>query len=125
MKHLISMSIKLAAVKHAEIASIVVGIDDLWCASSDASTPDDKFPYWLYTDSTLRYVGHLFNWRAIEQAFRRIKIGLGWSMRNREDGFADYEPAMQLARINQRKSFAQILLNTPGESTIDSRTRRS
>jgi len=79
---------------HTHAGSLVVVIDDPWCARSSAPAPDDVFPYWLYGYSTLRYMRHLLNWKAVELAGRRIKIGLGWGTRNREDGFDDYERAL-------------------------------
>lgn len=76
---------------HAEVGALVIVIDDPWCAHDTAPAPDDIFPYWLYGDSTLRYTGHLFTWRAFDLAFRRIGIGLGHRKRERPDGFSDYE----------------------------------
>ncbi|HLZ01320.1 MAG TPA: hypothetical protein VKR55_04115 [Bradyrhizobium sp.] len=76
---------------HAHVGALVVVIDDPWCASSAAPSADDRFPYWLYGDSTLTYARHLFSWSALDRVFQRIAIGLGQRKRFAEDGFWSYE----------------------------------
>ncbi|MGJ4887730.1 hypothetical protein [Bradyrhizobium sp. HKCCYLR20261] len=76
---------------HAKPRALVVVIDDPWCAHQDAIAANDTFPYWLYDGSALRYTAHLFNWRAIDLAIRRIKIWRGLRAPERPDGYSDYE----------------------------------
>lgn len=76
---------------HRDVGALVIVIDDPWCAPSSAPDPTDQFPYWLYGNSTLVYVGHLFTWSALDRLFQRIQIGLGSRRRAREDGFWSYE----------------------------------
>lgn len=76
---------------HAEVGAFVIVIDDPWCAHETRADPNDVFPYWLYEDSRLRYVGHLFTWRSIDLAARRISIALGHRNPEPMDGYNDYE----------------------------------
>jgi hypothetical protein len=77
--------------RHSDVGALVIVIDDAWCAQSSAPDPTDQFPYWLYGNNTLVYVGHLFTWSTLDRLFQRIQIGLGVRRRDREDGFWSYE----------------------------------
>jgi hypothetical protein len=76
---------------HPHIGALVVVTDDIWCGHYPAPLPANRFPFWLYRGSKLDYAGHLFSWRALDHAFQRIAIGLGWRERMEPDGFWSYE----------------------------------
>ncbi|MGY4503355.1 hypothetical protein ACVWYH_007312 [Bradyrhizobium sp. GM24.11] len=76
---------------HKHVAALVIVIDDPWCVHDLGEPSLNKFPFWLYDDSTLKYLAHLYNWPSIERAFQRIGIGLGLKDRTDPTGFWNYE----------------------------------
>ena len=76
---------------HRQVGALVIVIDDPWCTRDLAALPATTFPFWLYGGDTLNYAGHFFTWRALDRAFQRIAIGLGWRKRMGPDGFWSYE----------------------------------
>jgi hypothetical protein len=76
---------------HPRVGGLVFVLDDLWCNGTLAPMPKSAFPFWLYGESRLAYVGHLFTWRALDRVFQRISIGLGRREPINPDGFWSYE----------------------------------
>src|SRR3954467_3745309 len=77
--------------KHAKVGALVIVTDSGWC-SRDATLPQQHpFPYWLYGESNLDFLGRLFSARALTLTWRRILVGLGLRERSAPDGFWDYE----------------------------------
>lgn len=76
---------------HAKIRALVVAIDQPWCSNVLLPSPKDPFPYWLYRDGALRYLGHLFTWAALDRSFQRLALGRGAPRTVRADGYWNYE----------------------------------
>jgi hypothetical protein len=76
---------------HPRIGALVFVLDDLWCSTSLPPLPRSAFPFWLYGESALAYLDHLFTWKALDRAFQRIDIGLGRRAPMNADGFWSYE----------------------------------
>lgn len=70
---------------HQRVGALVVVADPFWCVHAETEPPR-PFPYWLYGKSSLAYAAHLFSWPALEHAFQRLSIGLGWRKRNNPTG---------------------------------------
>jgi hypothetical protein len=75
---------------HPRVGALVIVIDPPWC-THDLAPSRNSFPFWLYSGSTLEYVGRLFSWSAIDRLVQRISIGLGTRTRMNPDGFWSYE----------------------------------
>ncbi|CAN7750619.1 hypothetical protein LJR220_002337 [Bradyrhizobium sp. LjRoot220] len=76
---------------HQRPGALVIVTDPLWCVHQRVDDPNDRFPYWLYDDSSLAYAVRLLSWPAIQRASRRISIGLGWRKRDEPNGYFSYE----------------------------------
>ena len=77
--------------KHAKAGALVVVTDSGWCSRDPALPQQHPFPYWLYGESDLDFLGRLFSSRALTLTWRRILVGLGVRERSAPDGFWDYE----------------------------------
>jgi hypothetical protein len=76
---------------HQHIGALVIVADPPWCTHDPAPPLKNPFPFWLYGESSLAYVGRLFSWRAINHAYQRIMVGRGLQKRTAPDGFFNYE----------------------------------
>ena len=77
--------------RHRHIGAVVIVVDAPWCTHDSSMPMVNPFPFWLYGDNTLAYVGQLFSWRGIDHAFQRVMIALGKKKRYLLDGFSSYE----------------------------------
>ncbi|WP_236841873.1 hypothetical protein [Bosea sp. PAMC 26642] len=72
--------------------ALVIGIDDFWCDADPALPAALPFPYWLYAEGTLEYLGRLMRFDVIEEFLRRFTFITGKRpVRARPDGYWDYE----------------------------------
>jgi hypothetical protein len=69
---------------HRHVGALVIVTDPGWCVH-DQRAPG-PFPYWIYGESSFTYAVHLMSSDAVEHAFRRLSIGLGWSKRSDPTG---------------------------------------
>ncbi|QOG17562.1 MULTISPECIES: hypothetical protein [Bradyrhizobium] len=76
---------------HQTIRALVFSIDQPWCSQAVLPLSKDPFPYWLYEGGTLRQLGHLFTWAALDRSFQRIAIARGARQPVRADGYWNYE----------------------------------
>jgi hypothetical protein len=76
---------------HEQAGALVIAADPGWCVHAQPKEEGAPFPYWLYDRSVVTYAVRLMSWQAIEQAFQRLSIGLGWRQRMHPDGFVSYE----------------------------------
>jgi hypothetical protein len=76
---------------HPQISALVIVTDTAWCQRDPALRLQNPFPFWLYGDSTLDYVGRLFSSRALGRTWRRVLIAFGVRRRSAADGYWDYE----------------------------------
>jgi hypothetical protein len=77
--------------QHRKIGALVIVTDESWCARDSALPQQHPFPYWLYEEGNLDFLGRLFSSRALSLTWRRILVGLGLRARTAPDGYWDYE----------------------------------
>jgi hypothetical protein len=77
--------------RHPKIGALVIVTDESWCSRDAALPPQHPFPYWLYEEGNLDFLGRLFSSRALSLTWRRILVGLGLRQRTAPDGYWDYE----------------------------------
>jgi hypothetical protein len=76
---------------HSRMGALVFVTDTTWCQRDATSPLKHPFPFWLYGESDLDFLGRLFSSRALTLTWRRILVGLGYRQRSAADGFWDYE----------------------------------
>jgi hypothetical protein len=76
---------------HPHIGALAFVTDSTWCTGNPALPITHPFPFWLYSDSHIEYLSHLFSSRALGRSLRRIRLGLGSRSRSAPDGYWDYE----------------------------------
>ena len=76
---------------HQRVGALVFVTDPYWCVHQRVEYPNDRFPYWLYDNSSLPYLARLLSFPAIERVSQRISIGMGWRKPRVPDGFFSYE----------------------------------
>ena len=86
---------------HKEVGALVISADPGWCVHVRPTEQGVPFPYWLYDKSVVTYAVRLISWQAIEQAFQRLSIGLGWRQRMNPDGFVSYEDIWPPGRFKE------------------------
>jgi hypothetical protein len=77
--------------QHAKLGALVIVTDESWCQRDPALPMRHPFPFWLYGESTLDYVGRLFSTRALRLTLRRLMVAAGLRPRSAPDGYWDYE----------------------------------
>jgi hypothetical protein len=87
---------------HARVGALVIVTDPYWCAHDRVESPPGAFPYWLYGKSSLAYAARLISWPAIEHAFQRLSIGLGWRERRDPTGAFNYEDVWPSGEFHAR-----------------------
>lgn len=119
------------ARQHREVGALVVVTDASWCQRDPALPMQHPFPFWLYGESNLDYIGRLFSTRALRLGLRRVMVGLGLRPRSAPDGFWDYEkegPA-ELAPViashdDGGPAPAQVSENFPAVALLDGAIRK-
>jgi hypothetical protein len=76
---------------HPRPGALVIVTDASWCQRDPALPLQHPFPFWLYGDSTLDYIGHLFSTRGLRLTVRRLAVAAGLRPRSAPDGYWDYE----------------------------------
>ena len=76
---------------HPRPNALVIVTDTAWCTDDPELRMINPFPFWLYSDNDLEYLGRLFSSRALGRAVRRIELGLGMRTPSAADGYWDYE----------------------------------
>jgi hypothetical protein len=76
---------------HPKPGALVFVTDSAWCVRDPALPQQHPFPYWLYGESDLEFLGRLFSSRALTLTWRRILVGLGLRQQTAPDGFWNYE----------------------------------
>ncbi len=76
---------------HPHPGALVIVTDASWCQRDPALAMRHPFPFWLYGNSDLDYIGKLFSSRALRLTWRRILVAAGLRPRSAPDGFWDYE----------------------------------
>ena len=68
--------------QHPRIGALVVTADESWCARDPALPMQHPFPFWLYGESKLDFLGRLFSTRALRLAWQRLLVGAGLRQRS-------------------------------------------
>ena len=76
---------------HARADALVIVTDPVWCTDDPALPIFNPFPFWLYSDSPIEYLGQLFSARALGRLVRRVELGLGLRTPSAPDGYWNYE----------------------------------
>lgn len=76
---------------HQSPGALVITADASWCARDPALPLQHPFPFWLYGESKLDYIGKLFSSRALRLAWQRVLVAAGLRQRSAPDGYWDYE----------------------------------
>jgi hypothetical protein len=76
---------------HPRIGALVLVADESWCNADPALPIANPFPFWLYADSTLEYLGNIFGARTLDRVIRQLQIRIGLRSRSDPAGYADYE----------------------------------
>ena len=76
---------------HARADALVIVTDSVWCTDDPALPIFNPFPFWLYSDSPIEYLGQLFSSRALGRLVRRVELGLGLRTPSAPDGYWNYE----------------------------------
>jgi hypothetical protein len=76
---------------HPRPDALVIVTDTAWCTDDSDLRVLNPFPFWLYSDSDLEYLGRLFSSRALDRTVRRVQLGLGLRAPSAPDGYWDYE----------------------------------
>jgi hypothetical protein len=76
---------------HPHIGALVIVSDAAWCTHDPSLPLQHAFPFWLYGESTLRYLGQLFSSHALGRTWRRVLVVAGLRKRSAPDGYWDYE----------------------------------
>ena len=76
---------------HARADALVIVTDPVWCTDDPALPIFNPFPFWLYSDSPIEYLGQLFSSRALGRLVRRVELGLGLRSPSAPDGYWNYE----------------------------------
>jgi hypothetical protein len=76
---------------HPRPGALVITADASWCVRDPALPLQHPFPFWLYGESNLDFIGKLFSSRALRLTGQRLLIGLGLRQRSAPDGYWDYE----------------------------------
>ena len=77
--------------RHAKVGALVIVTDAAWCSHDPAQPLQHPFPFWLYGESDLDFLGRLFSSRALSLTWRRVLLGLGLRQRSAPDGYWNYE----------------------------------
>jgi hypothetical protein len=73
------------------VGALVIVTDEAWCQRDPKLPTVHPFPFWLYGESLLDYIGRLFSSRAMSHTWRRLLLAAGLRQRSAPDGFWDYE----------------------------------
>jgi hypothetical protein len=76
---------------HADVGAMVLAIDERWCVTDPALPIRTPFPFWLYSDSNLVYLGNVLSARSLRDAIRRVAASFGSPPSVDPSGYADYE----------------------------------
>jgi hypothetical protein len=76
---------------HADIGAMVLALDERWCVTDPALPIRTPFPFWLYSDSNLVYLGNAFSTRSLRDSIRRVAAAFGSPPPVDPAGYADYE----------------------------------
>lgn len=76
------------------VRTVIIGMDGAWCDSPRIFGPAGEtypFPAWLYAEKPWSYLVHMFSYKSLEAAIRRLEVVSGRMPAARPDGYNDYE----------------------------------
>jgi hypothetical protein len=100
-----------------EMRGLVFGIDSTWCNASGRLALTNPFPFWLYSQSDLDYLGNMMRLAAARAAIQKAKLLLGYAPAARADGYDDYDTGRtwDAAAARQRLSQAAVDATVPDQ----------
>jgi hypothetical protein len=98
---------------HPRPDALVIVTDTAWCTDDPELRLLNPFPFWLYSDNDLEYLGRLFSSRALDRTVRRVQLALGLRTPSAPDGYWDYE---QLGHAEYRPAPSPV---APPEAAMD------
>ncbi len=118
--------------QHPRIGALVITADESWCARGAALPMQHPFPFWLYGESNLDFLGKLFSTRALRLSWQRLLVGTGLRQRSAADGYWDYEkegpgefaPAI-VPRHDGGPAPANVSENFPGVALLGARDQEA
>jgi hypothetical protein len=85
------MTMRWFARHHPRISALVIVTDEAWCTHDPSFPIFNPFPFWLYSDGMLEYLGGVFQRQALDRASRRVLLALGMRSPTEPTGYVDYE----------------------------------
>jgi hypothetical protein len=76
---------------HADIAAMVLALDERWCVTDPALPLRTPFPFWLYSDNDFVYLANALSTRSLRDSIRRVGAAFGSPTFVDPAGYADYE----------------------------------
>lgn len=100
-----------------EMRGLVLGIDSTWCSANGRLELTNPFPFWLYGESDLDYLGHMMRLATARATIQKGKLMLGYAPAARADGYDDYEAgrAWDPEAAHQRLSQAGVDAMVPDQ----------
>jgi hypothetical protein len=100
-----------------EMHGLVFGIDSTWCSANGRLALTNPFPFWLYSESALDYLGNMMRLAAARAAIEKTKLLLGYAPAARVDGYDDYERgrAWDIEAAHRRLSQAAVDATVPDQ----------
>ena len=78
---------------HPGARTVIVGLDNVWCAEAPQRTTDRPFPEWMYRRSHWGGYGELMNLYAVQEAASQLWVMLGFKRsRYGLDGYTSFVP---------------------------------
>lgn len=95
-------------------AVLAIGTDIFWCHGPDkAFSTVNPFPFWLYEQDTLAYLGGLVRFNVLQEGVRRVQYAIGQRDRARPDGYWDYDPIYESQGFETEEKRAVLMQYKP------------
>jgi hypothetical protein len=104
---------------HADIAAMVLALDERWCVTDPALPVRTPFPFWLYSDSNLVYLGNALSTRSLRDSIRRVAAAFGSPRPVDPASYADYEMGKAWSFKPGQPAFADEFPVGDGRSSPD------
>ena len=88
-----SRMLALFTQTHPAARSVIIGLDNVWCAEAPERTTGRPFPDWMYRRSRWSGYGQVFNLYAVQEAASQLWVMLGFKRsRYGLDGYTSFVP---------------------------------
>lgn len=86
------------ARSHQRVGALVLAADQTWCTDDPSLPIQHPFPFWLYAEGDLEYLGGLLNSHTFTLLWRRTRLWLGLTTRSDAAQSWDYRDDVRLRR---------------------------